>query len=40
MGYTEAMLDIYNKKMKAPLRWMKLYEIKDYKIDAEDDVEQ
>ena len=26
MGYAEAMLNIYNKKMKSQLRWAKLYE--------------
>lgn len=28
LGYSEAMLIAYNKKMKAPLKWTKLYKIK------------
>ncbi len=28
MGYAEAMLNVYNKKMRAPLKWSKLYKTK------------
>ncbi len=41
LGYSEAMLLAYNKKMKAPLKWSKLYAVKsampDDIYDAESD---
>ena len=37
MGYAEAILLEYNKKMKNPLHWSKLYEKKSVKSDSFDD---
>lgn len=34
-GYAEAMLIAYNKKMKMPLRWEKLYKTSHSLIDEE-----
>lgn len=36
MGYAEAILLEYNKKMKNPLHWSKLYEKKSVKADPFD----
>ena len=33
LGYSESMLLVYNKKMKAPLKWSKLYTLKSTMTD-------
>lgn len=39
LGYAEAMLIAYNKKMKAPLKWSKLYMAKSATIDDDFNME-
>jgi hypothetical protein len=39
LGYSEAMLIAYNKKMKAPLKWTNLYKIKSAMADVTYDTE-
>jgi len=44
LGYAEAMLIAYNKKMRAPLKWSKLYiskkavRVDDYEVELDNDI--
>lgn len=35
MGYAEAMLTVYNKKMRYPLRWSQLHALQSQRADSE-----